>query len=94
MVWTYTRNANHWTTGIVSIDGGCPDFELPKLRQIWVSRPSRNVAKSRAGLPTVNCPGSKGSNKPVRTYRQHRTRPCTKRKDGAPTVLGGKKNGA
>jgi len=21
MVWTYTRNANHWTKGIVSIDG-------------------------------------------------------------------------
>lgn len=36
------------------VTAGGPAFEPPKLRQLWVPRPSRTLRRAGSGLPTVN----------------------------------------
>ena len=57
MVWTYTRNANHWTKGIVSIDGvykpGRPGRRLHSIRLFRLCRDSLRRNEARILQPDI-----------------------------------------
>jgi hypothetical protein len=47
---------------------GGPAFELPKLSQLWVPRPSRTLRRAGTGLPKVNGFWFEGLKQAGRTY--------------------------
>lgn len=57
MVWTYTRNANHWTKAIVSIDGvykpGRPGRRLHSIRLFQLCRDSFRGNEARILQPDI-----------------------------------------
>src|SRR5438876_59013 len=66
---------------------GGPDFELPKLPQLWVPRPSHTLRRADTGLPTVNRFGSMDSNEPLEPILSAASYPPLRKTQGRGTRL-------